>query len=190
MYYIKTDKRSQKSAAAMSDALVNLLRTKEFGRITVADIMSSSRTGRATFYRCFDSMHDLLSYTCDRCLEDSFRRRQSDSPNSIREAFFQFSRFLEDNKELVRTVLADGGFETVYQSHIRLLDSIIKTMAFPNDLQQTQLEYMLSLFTGMVMGLTNHWFKRGCSESPEKLYSIVENYLSISLKRMQGTAWE
>ena len=186
MYHIKPDKRAQNSAAAMSDALTNLLRTKEFGRITVADIMSASQTGRATFYRCFDSMHDLLSYTCDRCVEDSFQRHQERSPGSFREGFFQFSRFLEDNKELVRTVMTYGGFEMVYHSHHRLLESIIKTLTLPDGQKETELEYMLSLFTGMVMGLTNHWFKRDCIESPEELYAIAENYHRISLDRLRG----
>lgn len=60
MYHIKNDKRAEKSAKLICDAMLQLISTKSFSEITVSDIQRVSSVSRSTFYRCFDCLADVL----------------------------------------------------------------------------------------------------------------------------------
>ncbi len=62
MYHISKDERAKKSAIKIGNGLLRCLKTKEFYQITVTDIQKTSNVGRATFYRLFDNITDVLSY--------------------------------------------------------------------------------------------------------------------------------
>ena len=70
MYHIKKDKRSQTSARLISEGLTKCLQKKDFSKITITDIQKESYVGRATFYRLFDKLPDVLAYQCDQVFED------------------------------------------------------------------------------------------------------------------------
>ena len=64
MYHIKNDVRSQKSAKFISEGLQKCLAYKTFSEITITDVLRASYVGRATFYRLFDNLSDVLAYLC------------------------------------------------------------------------------------------------------------------------------
>ena len=68
------DARKTKSRAAIVTAFSELLREKDYGKITVGDIIARAHVGRATFYGLFKSKDDLLSELvndiCTHALDD------------------------------------------------------------------------------------------------------------------------
>jgi AcrR family transcriptional regulator len=60
------DRRVVRTRAALADALVALVRRKDYERITVEDILAEAGVGRATFYAHFKSKDDLLHRSLDR----------------------------------------------------------------------------------------------------------------------------
>ena len=55
------DARKAKSRAAIVTAFSELLCEKDYGKITVGDIIARAHVGRATFYGLFKSKDDLLA---------------------------------------------------------------------------------------------------------------------------------
>lgn len=47
-------------------ALLNLLETNEFNKVSVKAICKNAKINRTTFYTCFDSKGDLLHFTCEQ----------------------------------------------------------------------------------------------------------------------------
>ena len=79
MYHISTDKRAQKSAALIWQGMEQYLQEKPFHKLRISDINQKSYVSRATFYRLFDSLQDVLVYQCDRIysqLEKAFRSNE------------------------------------------------------------------------------------------------------------------
>ena len=62
MHHVKNDKRSQVSAKAVYKALTKLLKSKPFDSITVSSICEDAHISRATFYRNFDIVEDVLAW--------------------------------------------------------------------------------------------------------------------------------
>jgi AcrR family transcriptional regulator len=69
MYHIKNDQRAVRSSQMLYEALTNLMYEKPFDTITVTDLVDMAQVGRATFYRNFDEMEDILRMRCDQTFE-------------------------------------------------------------------------------------------------------------------------
>ena len=68
MYHIKSDRRSQASANELARGLNVCLKSMPLSTITVSDLHRITGISRATFYRLFDTIEDVLVYQCDQML--------------------------------------------------------------------------------------------------------------------------
>ncbi len=59
------DRRQRRTREAIFRALAALLSEKDFGRITVGEIIERADVGRATFYAHFETKDDVLKQLCD-----------------------------------------------------------------------------------------------------------------------------
>jgi AcrR family transcriptional regulator len=66
------DRRVVRTRTALYDALVALVRRKDYEQITVQDILNEANVGRATFYAHFTSKDELLKRSLER-LRDLLR---------------------------------------------------------------------------------------------------------------------
>lgn len=57
---IKEDKRVRRTKRQMKEALVDLLREKEFDKVTVKDIIEKADYNRTTFYNHYQDKYDLV----------------------------------------------------------------------------------------------------------------------------------
>lgn len=58
----KTNRFAQRTLVAFSSALMEILETKAFEKVTVNEICEACNYPRATFYNYFDDSYDLLNY--------------------------------------------------------------------------------------------------------------------------------
>src|SRR5512142_3052387 len=65
----KNDRRSQRTRHLLSAALVELIREKDYGAITVSDIIERADVGRSTFYAHYRDKDDLFVGELDRVVE-------------------------------------------------------------------------------------------------------------------------
>lgn len=65
----KNDRRSQRTRQLLSDALVQLIKEKDYGTITVSDIIERANVGRSTFYAHFQDKDDLFLSQLDRVID-------------------------------------------------------------------------------------------------------------------------
>jgi len=91
MYHIKKDKRTQKSSELIYEGLIKCLETKDFTKITISDIEKYSTVSRATFYRLFDSLEDILSMKCDYCFKEvleNYKKNRSTNTRLLSNVLF------------------------------------------------------------------------------------------------------
>jgi AcrR family transcriptional regulator len=106
------DRRVVRTRTALADALVALIRRKDYDRITVEDILAEANVGRATFYAHFTSKDDLLRRSLDRLralLVAAFEGRASapfprDASWSPSRTFFEHAALFAD----VQSALGSG----------------------------------------------------------------------------------
>ena len=88
------DRRQRKTREAIFSAFIDLLSKKDFGQITVGEIITHADVGRATFYSHFETKDYLLKELCEELfchIFDATNNEQSehrhlfdcDAPNSV-----------------------------------------------------------------------------------------------------------
>ena len=75
------DRRQRKTREAIFTALTELLSKKDFGQITVGEIIEQADVGRATFYAHFETKDDLLKKLCEELFCHIFDHLGSDGHN-------------------------------------------------------------------------------------------------------------
>ncbi|MEJ2041653.1 MAG: TetR/AcrR family transcriptional regulator [Reinekea sp.] len=66
LYRNSSDKRVQRSGRLLFEALCKLLERKNFSEIGIREITDAAGIGRATFYRNFDYVDDILKLKVDQ----------------------------------------------------------------------------------------------------------------------------
>lgn len=105
-------KRNRATQQAIGDALLDLLRDRQFSDVTITELCEAAGVSRPTFYRHFDAMEDVLGYYAQRLFDDSNARVRGmvghgNSGHTILEAFF--ASFLP-YRELFEVIRRNGLF--------------------------------------------------------------------------------
>lgn len=179
MYHIKSDKRSQTSARLIVDGLYKCLEHKKFSAVTISDIQRASTVGRATFYRLFDNLTDVLEYECDNafCRMLAQYRSEPSFPadcSPFEALFIHFMEYWIDRSDLLDALTDCRRIDimnTVFTAHT---DEISEILVPDLTLTQTQLDYFVSVATCAIFGVFYAWARGGKKENAKELVSLLK----------------
>lgn len=178
MIRVKNDKRMQHSAQLLLDGLVKCMNEKHFTEISVSDLQKVSGVSRATFYRLFDNIQDVLEYQCDVLaitIQDAYIKLD---PNS-RENFILFSlRYWLDNSAFLDAVFSCGRMDILQNALIRHSEHLKEQ--FPlDDISDIQIDYIIASSMGVLSSILNTWIKNEKKETADDLFEIFHNFSDI-----------
>lgn len=157
------DARTERTYRALSTAMVDLLRTREFDAITVQDLLDRAGVGRSTFYSHFRNKDDFLLTDLERMLsmlEVHFERTVGASRRvaPVAELFAHFS----ESREFADALARSGRMEAVLDIASGHMARIIERRL--GELGVTPRELPLSaaarVFGSMAMELAKWWIGR------------------------------
>ena len=164
----RLDVRIERTYRALSTALVDLMRSREFSDITVQDLLDRAGVGRATFYSHFRSKDDFLFSDLERMLallEAHFDRTSANTTRvaPVAELFDHlkdardFAQALERSGHMEAVLdIASGHFARIIERRLKMLD------AQPPELP---LGAAARVFGAMAMELGKWWLGRPTSLS-------------------------
>ena len=178
MFHIKPDKRSQTSAGLVVEGLHSCLKEKPFSAITITDVQKASTVGRATFYRLFDSLPDVLAYECDLIFQQLITEGRTIAAKSNHDAFVYYFSVWMEHTYLLNAVTTSGHLEILYsafQNHSREIGSI---MSPDENLVDEEADYLMKVVSLGMVGILEVWMKHGKKRSAEDLTVLFEKTLS------------
>jgi AcrR family transcriptional regulator len=159
----RLDPRTVRTYQALSGALVDLMRTREFNEITVQDLLDRAGVGRATFYSHFRNKDDFLLTDLERmlsALEEHFERSSSTSRRvaPIAELFSHFGNARDFAAALGRS----GRMEAVLDIASGHLARIIERRLHVLGVQPRELPLNVAarVFGAMATELAKWWMER------------------------------
>ena len=159
----RIDPRTVRTYQALSGALVDLMRTREFNEITVQDLLDRAGVGRATFYSHFRNKVDFLLTDLERMLatvEEHFERSASNSKRvaPIAELFSHFG----DAREFAAALGRSGRMEAVLDIASGHLARIIERRLQVLGVQSRELPINVAarVFGAMATELAKWWMER------------------------------
>ncbi|MFV0560815.1 MAG: TetR/AcrR family transcriptional regulator [Enterococcus sp.] len=179
MIHIKNDKRVLRSANLIQEGLVKCLKYKEFNEISISDIQRESSISRATFYRIFDNLYDVLYYQCNllaTTMEEGFSKKNA--PNIENFLFYSLSFWL-DNYRFLEAIFTSNRvdiLQTVMQEHSEYLKKMLNLHA----ISKIELNYFISSSTALLSSILMTWIKNGKKENPEELYKLYVNVINLT----------
>lgn len=186
MYHIKEDKRSKTSSMMIYDALVRRLRDKPFHEITITEILLESTVSRATFYRAFDKLIDILRMKCDEDFANyykSFNAAYKDQPPKGKDMLLYFFQYWYQNSEILYIL------EKINRGDI-IQDAFIKTSPIFEQQYMSELdsdpaahEYYISSRAGEISSILIIWCRNQMRHTPQQMTDYMWKNIQAARKK-------
>jgi AcrR family transcriptional regulator len=187
MYHIKDDKRARASSQLIYKALSDLMTRKEFDDIKITEVVQEAQVGRATFYRNFDQLEDVLYYKCNErfstlydYLIEYYKHEQP-----IEYSFFitPFMKFWYTDSKIIEELMAAKRLKFIFDEFGRLLLKGFENITLTNPLFEDNIDYYIALRSGIAINVLLCWLRNNKKQTPEEISEIIFVQMSSTLSR-------
>ncbi len=182
MYHIKDDPRSIRSAQLIGEALMKCLETTNFSRITITQLQETAGIGRATFYRAFDNLNDVLTYLSDEVYRKISEQIKERGISSARQAHLLFFEVWMKEDRLLETVIEHCGIRPFTAGLLQDNEEIYSSM-FPQ-MSEKDLQYAIPISMNTILIALRTWIEKGKKETPQQLLEILTKSYEQILKHL------
>ena len=179
------DRRIKYTKSIIKETFLNLLEEKDINKITVSEICKIADINRATFYRYYLDVYDLLDKIEEEFLEElkhvPFLTNDEYSLSSLAKELLEI--FLE-NKKLVTILFKKN-------TDIYILNDILEGIHnkyknkwlndFPNIDENEIADANIFAFNG-ALGIVNYWIQQGFTESVDEISKKIEEFSYYGVK--------
>jgi len=187
MYHIKDDQRSIRSSEMLYDGLSKLMREMPYKSIKVKDLVEASNVGRATFYRNFDEIEDILRLRCDQVFDGliayliEYVQQYGNKSGTL--LLKPMLRYFYLNSEIIELLMNANRLDIV-QASFRKVGEPYKMRASERfDIEKDYVDYALNIRIGVVTSILIHWIETGKKQAPDeladKLGDLLTNVITI-----------
>ncbi len=170
------DKQKKNVKERLTMALANLSSKKGWDEITITDIINESKVARASFYRNFESIDELINYGIDRFRADFWNNAPKSGTNFLCEEMLEYTfRYFKQNKTIILSYSRLGTSSSI-------LDIITEGMVLSfGDMPSTSpLRYKLYYYSGALYNMMLCWLKDGMKESEKEMAVTFLKFSSSS----------
>ncbi|MDY5636608.1 TetR/AcrR family transcriptional regulator [Streptococcus orisratti] len=162
----------------LSQTLIQLLQEKDLHNLTVKEVCLKAQIGRASFYRYYSSLEDVLSQP-SRHLMQEWGREFEANPQSTDDTVFQslFQHF-QGHKAFYSILYR-------YQLTQVIVDTIKEKIELTPDLPNG-IAYGKSFFAYAIFGWINEWISRGMPENSTQLNQLFQEQAGVILGTLQA----
>lgn len=173
MYHIKNDQRSIRSGELLFDGLVKLMQEKEFDTITVTDLVEVAQVGRATFYRNFDEIEDVLRLRCDNTVEGLVKNLVDYIPKDTTQGraplLKPLLRYFAVHSQIIELLIKAKRLHIFAEALRSVFEPFKEQSAIRFGLNEEYVEYGFVVRVGAATSLLAHWIQTGKQQDPDEL---------------------
>ncbi len=181
------DRRVKYTKKIIKDTFLKLLGEKDVKKITVSEICTIADINRATFYRYYLDVFDLLSSIEEEFaneLKSAYQQKES-KQETIRAFSKAFLTVFIENKDLVKILFN-------HNNNLSFLNEILQ-MAFEKckerwekdlpDLSEEDMEFASVFIFNGALGVLNFWIKNDFDKDIEEVADIIETLSCYGTRR-------
>lgn len=181
----KFESKYRATADYMDEALLLILKQKDFDYITVKELCKKAGVNRSTFYLHYDNMCDLLSETIEFLKEKLVKKFEKLDFSGIEKRekenllFYTpkycvpYLEFIKENKKAFKVVFARQGlFETDKTSEALYLKIFLPIMQ-QFDIDSHKRKYIIKFYLSGIHSIIVEWIKGDCQDDIEFVANLV-----------------
>lgn len=181
----KNNRQFQGSDVRMKQAMLELMNTMPFDKITVRLICERAGVNRSTFYAHYTDINDMIRQMESNLQKDlmkSYPVSGDVTPFSL-ESFIPFLKFIHNHMDFYRVALKARYEFPLKQGYTPLWEQIIKPLCSRAGVtSESEMMYYFIGFQASFTMILKYWVDRGCKEDEEKLARIIWSSIPAVLK--------
>ncbi len=169
------DRRIKRTRRFLSLALVELLRQKPINQITVKELTDRTDINRATFYRHYQDIYDMLGQMEQELFEEFSQALGLEPPPtdeaSLERLYFRIFAFVAERAELCGILFGANGNRSLLQ---RMENQVLDFCGLRRDGDQPVLDRFLATFliSGFI-SVVEQWLAEGMRVPPGELAAFI-----------------
>ncbi len=178
VYHIKKDKRSQQSSEWIIQALAECMEKKAYQDISVVEVAQKAGVARATFYRNFDAMEDVLRLECDRAF-DALRLQfidhyQTADGTDAKSVFIRpLLRFWDTRTDIIQRLIQANRITFIQDAIARTIEYFLSLRATAEEDLWHRVDYFIAKRAGEASGILIHWVKNNKDIPADELAELI-----------------
>lgn len=181
----KNDRRSQRTRQLLSEALIQLIREKDYSTITVSDIIERANVGRSTFYAHYRDKDALFVGELDRVIELLSHQIQ----NQEEIPFFpsrELFRHVGEQFELYRALAWTPGLDLLIKHLQKSLSQRVEVgLQKRGRRYEVALPILANFITGSFLTLLKWWLENKRVYSAEQMDEIFQKLTLSGIESRQ-----
>lgn len=181
---MRQDARVKYSKMIIQVNFVSLLKQKPLNKITVKELCEMADINRATFYKYYMDIYDLMEKIEEEVLKELHETMKNSILDGIGKTLVKLLKKMKENGSLYITLFSENGdtkfplkiFQMCYTEFSTYING-----QFPH-LSPTQRAWIYVYTAQGSSGILNYWINDGMAEPPEEVASFIEQLISNTLK--------
>jgi len=181
------DRRVKYTKKVIKDSFIDLLDEKDINKVSVSEICKIADINRATFYRYYLDVFDLLKKMEEEFVEDVKNAYNKD--DNIEQSLSYYAIALlticYENQKLAKILFTSTGKPYFLNSILEEAYSKCKarwTRAIP-DIDEDDIEYASVFIFNGALGVVNYWIKCDFDKTVEEVAKIIQDLAHYGIKR-------
>ena len=181
----KEDRRVRRTRKILTQALTELMQTKQINEISVKELTDLADMNRGTFYLYYKDIYDMLEKIEDSLFEKLndivALRDHEDVAAQTRSILPDLFRFIEENQEMCRVLLSpNGDMSFLHRLNDLLREKCLRYYrASEPGLSEDDFDYHYSFIVFGIAGIIRAWLLRNCPEKPEDMAELAYQMIVI-----------
>lgn len=181
------DARTRYTKTVIKSSLIALLKVKPLKKVTVKEICGLAEINRATFYKYYRDVFDLVEQLEQNFLEELSRDIRGDTPHDFKGTFTLILIRIKADGELYRILFSENGdkafperiFDWCYQ-----ISTVGTLQAFPG-LSPVQWKWLYYFIAQGYSGILSQWMEGGMAEPVKEVAEFADGLLQNILKQFE-----
>lgn len=201
MYRPKKDKRSVQSCSWIYEALRALMEEKPYSQITVTELVERARVGRATFYRNFDCVDDVLHMRCAEVfgkfgelllqnhakMASELQSREKTTGEYMYSMYHRlFLRFWYVDSEIITLLLRAHRFDLLYASFEEMYTELAEKTGRRQEIDERIWPYVIAAASSVSIGVLVRWIEEDKSIPPDDLARFLDELIERAFEEIRS----
>jgi AcrR family transcriptional regulator len=181
------DRRTRRTKRLLQNALIDLMSEKDYGAITVRDLIDRADVGRSTFYGHYTHKDELLrdNFTLLRSIIEQPAPSEPTRRRLVRFSLPLF-RHVAEQQRLARALLGSGRDGPMLRQVEELLADVVRaeltTLFGGHPWARAPQEAVVRYVVGAYLSLLNWWLATNLATSPEDVDRIFQTLVSPGIR--------
>lgn len=158
------------------DALLKLMESKPYSKVSIKDICNEADLSRQTFYKFFENKDDIIRFHIQECYKEMMETLSSCEQPSLNDVTKYMAEAFQNHHKFIKLIISQN-LEYLLAEEIANLITVFAENINPSS-PKTDRRYENAFLTGAIANTVICWFKDPCPPSADEIAKLLSEILA------------